>query len=659
VSAAVTAVRTRAVAIPAWVWLAGIVVASATVRIALAHRLVAPWIMVDELVYSELAKSFAAHGSFLVRGVPSHGYGFVYPVLIAPAWRLFESVPDAYAAAKAINSVVMSLAAVPAYFLARRVLQPASSLVAAALTVMVPSMLYTGTLMTENAFYPLFVTCVLALVLVLERPTAPRQLVLLGLCALAYVTRQQAIALVPAALCAPLLYAPRRLRSFAVLYGVVAGGVLLALVATLARGRSPLSLLGAYRAAVSGSYSVGGVLHFVLYHLAEIDLYLGVLPFAALVALWLAPGRARAFAAATLAVFVFFLLEVAAFASQTSVDKIEERNLFYVAPLALVALFMLPRPRRATLAAGAVAGVLPVFVDFPRFINTAAVADTFALLPWWWVQDHWITIGQVRWAALAVSLAAAAAFVVWPARYLLALPVLVAVYFVLTTLVVENGRHGIHQASLGKLWAGIRDPHANWIDRAVGPHASVAILRDASTTDETVWENEFFNRSVRTVLFHGVGRVPDPLPESRLAGQHVDYALAHDVVGTPVAADPAIGVTLFRVDGPLIVPTRVTGVYPDSWSGRHVTYVRRPCTGGTLNVTLGSDATLFPRPQVVVTGDRRIVVPPTGTTTASLPLRPTGRGVCTVAFAVPHTKVPGHGDERALGVHFLSFDYER
>ena len=53
----------------------------------------------------------------------------------------------------------MSLAAVPAYFLARRVLAAGLSLVAALLAVAVPSMLYTGTMMTENAFYPLFLAC--------------------------------------------------------------------------------------------------------------------------------------------------------------------------------------------------------------------------------------------------------------------------------------------------------------------------------------------------------------------------------------------------------------------------------------------------------------------------------------------------------------------
>ena len=118
----VTAVRSRALAIPAWVWLTGIVVVSIAVRVALGRRMVAPWIMIDEVVYSELAKNVAAHGEFLVRGVPSHGYGFVYPVLIAPAWALFTSIPSAYAAAKAINAVAMSLAAIPAYFLARRIL---------------------------------------------------------------------------------------------------------------------------------------------------------------------------------------------------------------------------------------------------------------------------------------------------------------------------------------------------------------------------------------------------------------------------------------------------------------------------------------------------------------------------------------------------------
>src|SRR5207302_10686078 len=125
--------------LPAGFWLASLVVASVIVRWGFGRRMVAPWIMVDELVYSELAKSFAATGHFLVRDHPSGSYGFVYPILISPAYRLYASVPQAYAAAKTINSVLMSLTAVPAYFLARRVVAPALALFAALPAAATPS----------------------------------------------------------------------------------------------------------------------------------------------------------------------------------------------------------------------------------------------------------------------------------------------------------------------------------------------------------------------------------------------------------------------------------------------------------------------------------------------------------------------------------------
>ena len=269
-------------AVSPWAWLTAIVVCSALLRIVLARRMVAPWIMVDELIYSELAKSFAHQGQFLVRDVASTGYGFVYPVLIAPAFRLFSSVPQAYTAAKAIDSVLMSLAAVPAYLLARRVVRPSLALVAAALTVAVPSLVYTGTLMTENVFYPLFLTCALVLVLVLERPTPRRVVGLLALSLVAFLTRAQAVALVPAILTAPLFLPRSRWREFRLLYGLILGAGALVLVYEVARGRSPLDALGAYRSATSSAYSIGTVFRWFVYHVGELDFYVGVVPFAAL-----------------------------------------------------------------------------------------------------------------------------------------------------------------------------------------------------------------------------------------------------------------------------------------------------------------------------------------------------------------------------------------
>jgi asparagine N-glycosylation enzyme membrane subunit Stt3 len=104
--------------------------------------------------------------------VPTNAYGFVYPLLIAPAYWLFDSLPQAYEAVKAINALVVSLAAIPAYFLARRVLPTGLSLLAALLAVALPSLAYAGQVMTENVFYPLFLCVTLVFVLTLERPTS-------------------------------------------------------------------------------------------------------------------------------------------------------------------------------------------------------------------------------------------------------------------------------------------------------------------------------------------------------------------------------------------------------------------------------------------------------------------------------------------------------
>ena len=148
------------------------IVLSFDVRYVLALRIEAPWIMVDELIYSELARGLAGGDGWSIRGVPTNAYGFVYPLVLAPAYTLFDSLPQAYVAVKAINAAVVSLAALPAYFLARRVLPVGLSLLAALLAVALPSLLYAGQVMTENVFYPLFLCVVPMLVLTLELPTA-------------------------------------------------------------------------------------------------------------------------------------------------------------------------------------------------------------------------------------------------------------------------------------------------------------------------------------------------------------------------------------------------------------------------------------------------------------------------------------------------------
>jgi hypothetical protein len=325
--------------------------------------------------------------------------------------------------------------------------------------------------------------------------------------------------------------------------------------------------------------------------------------------------------------------------------------------------------------------VLPFFLPFARFIGPPVVSDTFALLPWWWIQDQGIHLNNLRWAAVGMSVPAAALFVYLPRRFSLALAALVGAFFVASSAVVENGRHGIVVDSVGSLWAGIKVPHRNWIDRAVGRNAQVDYLWSGTASIYSVWENEIFNRSFRRVLsLEGPGE--DTLAETPVrrvssgevvAGNNVldaQYVLADgstDVKGKTVASDLKAGLRLYRVDGPIVILTHVVGIYfQDSWSGRSVTYTRVDCTGGHLNVKLWSDPAIYRTDQSVVGREAGVVVgstviAPTATVHLLVPLRSVG-GRCTVNFEtgrtiVPSSVEPGSPDHRPLGAHF-SFLYE-
>lgn len=688
--------------VPPGVWLAAMVVVSAALRILIGRRQPAPWIMVDELVYSELAKSFAATGHFLVRDAAIGAYPPLYPLLISPVYRIFESIPDAYAAAKAINAVVMSLAAVPAYAIARRVLRPGPALAAALLTIAVPSMAYTGSLMTESLFYPVFLLAALALVRCLEQPTARRQIVLLAAIGAACLTRTQAVALLPAALTAPVLvglFDGRRLRALApyrVLGGVLAGGGALVAAAQVARGKSLLDLLGAYRSTGEESYGPVEVLTWLLRHVAELDLYLAVAPFASLLLLLAVARRLdaplQALVAATAAVSFWLLVLVSMFASLPSVLRIEERYTFYLAPLYLVAMLAwidrgLPRPRTPALAAAIVAAALPLAIPYRELIGVTALSDTLELIPLWRLHDPGmpLTLSQVPLFVGICSTLAAALWLGVPRRFAETLPMLVAVAFLGVGVTVNDDVHGFRHASLGALFVGIGNPDRDWVDRAVGRNADVTAVWTGNSDRYTIWLNEFFSRSVGRVVYTG-DPMPGPLAQTPirvdpLSGAardqdgravRVSYVLVDGSFipeGTPVARDERWGMTVYRVDGALVSTTDVAGLYPnDTWSGPKVTYTRRRCHGGRLTVSVSSDPGLFKAAQrVTAVVDGRVVlrraVVPGVTRDIVVPLRPRS-GTCVVRFRVDPTAVPlrvtngKNPDPRVLGLHFTSFRLE-
>lgn len=678
-----------------WLWVAVLVAAAAAARWALVRGMPAPWIFVDELVYSEMAKGLAEHGARTLRDVPvGNEFGLVYPLLLAPAYALYDAVPDAYAAMKVANALVASLAAVPTYLLARRLVRPSGALLAAALAVATPALLYAGTIMTENAFYPAFALASLALVRALERPTWLRAGLLLAALGLAFLVRTQAVALVPAALLAPLVLVaaerrgPRALVVYGRLYALVGGATLATILLYVARGLSPRGALGGYGVVAHG-YDAGEVARWALYHLAELDLAVGVAPLAALLLLAATlPSlrrELRIFTAAAVSIVACLLLQVAAFASLPHVLRVEERNLFHVMPLLFVALVAwlgagAPRPPLRTAAVALAVALLPLALPFERLFGIQAVSDSFGLLPWWDLYDSGVSYRGVAAVAALTAGAVAAVLAVGPSRVVRLLPLAVLAYLLASHDAV---RQRVQAASAGALFQGIGRSQPDWIDRAVGRDAEVAVLWSGAPGIDyrVVFENEFFNRSVGRVYDLGVPE-PGGLPKETVtpdlngvlrtasgAVVKAPYVLTDRTVslaGRPIAVDRRPGAVLLDTGGTALrLSHSVVGVYPDGWSGAAVTYSRFNCRGGRLTVTVQSDGGLFRQPQTVraVTagGMRALRVAPGQTGRLTVRLRP-GDRACAVTFLVSPTAVParvqpGAVDERELGMHFLDFRY--
>jgi hypothetical protein len=694
----------RAEALPAGLFVGAIVIASAALRFPFARNKPAPWIWTDSLVYSELAKSFAASGHFALRDVPGRaGFGIVYPILLAPSYALFSDVPQAFTAMKATNCLVMSLAAIPTYLLARGLVGRWLALTAAMLSVAFCDLAYTGTIMTENAFYPVFAFWCWATVRAFQSPTVRRQLLVLLLLGLAYFTRPQAIVLVPALVTTLVLVVgldawPRRGRSISralveatrpyltFLIALTLAAVAFVVVEVGIRGKGWSDLLGPYSFAASVHYSPGAVGRWFLYHVGELDFAFFLLPFAGLLLVVFAGLRPRAarelrvFAAVALSASFWLILGVAAFASTVYAERLLERSAFYVAPLCMVALVacvgrgLLWSERKAAAVAAVTAVGLVGVLQYPTLLGPNEANDTFGLFTLNSVLERgWVGKPQLQAAVMVAATVAGLVFLATPRRFGAMLPLLA-----LLALALANGpvERRIQIASEQSRDGAVR-VRRDWIDRAVGAKADVATLWTGRETFVTLWNNEFFNRSVGTV-YH-FGPPPDGLPETPVTldpktGEvlasgspvHPKYILVDpsvDILGRQIVRDPIIGMAVYRVAPPLRFRTETEGLYPDFWSGPTAVWTGYQCRGGRLVATIFSDLDLHPRPLTIVARSGSNVVrfryKAGRVARLATPLE-SKAGVCRVTFSVP-TAVPqqviGNADTRALGVRFFGLAY--
>lgn len=578
--------------------------AVAAFRFWLTTANVSPWIMVDELIFSEQARSIGQHGNLDVRGQGFGVFSLLYPVLIAPAW-LISSGKDAYEIAKATNTALVTLAAVPLYVWARRLLPVAESVLVCALALLIPPLLLAGNLMSDDAFLPAFLFAAFSIALALERPTYGRQALALGAVALACTVRLQGLVLLlvfPTAVLLHALLEPaaqvwrgvpaalgRAVRSFlpTLLVFVLAGLAYAAVV--LGVGARWSSALGGYQVTTEVGYSAANAARWVGYQFGELELASGFLAIPALVALlvWAVRRRSetspaeRAFLAVTASALFWLVIQTGVFASRFA-DRVEERLMFYVTPLLLLALVLwlwrLPAQTRSVKAAAfAAPAALLLALPLGRLITPAIFSDTFALIPFAALRGS-LSLGEVR-AIIVGAVAVAGALFIFGHRALVQLVVPIALAGFLAVSSVSAARD-MRRASRAELATGQSGNQIAWIDRAVGARTKVGFLLTPQVDPRALWQLEFWNRALGPVYILGPSEAGG-LPHTSVKIN----PLTGDVHGSGTRPSPAYLVTprtytavgqvaarqgywvLYRAEGPLRLRSRVEGAAPDGWIG--------------------------------------------------------------------------------------------
>ena len=509
-------------------------------------------VMTDELLYVKVAQSFGENLSLRpeFRDVAVSNYSVLYPLLLAPLIGLLDFA-TAFRLAHVLGAFLLASTAVPTYLVARYATRSRAAGLAAAVPVaLAPSLLYSLNLMTEALAAPLVMWTVWAYVRSVDEASLGRDVAAIAITVALVLTRTQFIfmpVLLPVAIViheVGMRLAGRSPRAWAVqtaqglkasvvshplfVAPTVIGALLLMLITSTG------TLVGDYSVVVTTDLVPPGFREALFSHVTLIAFGVGAVPLVLTLAfvadaLW-RPDDRRLHA---LAVCLLLVLPAMA-AVATSFDLrfssvLQERYLFYAAPLLLVgaACFVASARRPLPTAAGA-AIVAAVLIAGSKGLLPVGDTSVFASP----ARQGWVPVdGYVYRVGGMVGLRD-----IDPVYVLAAATVLAGLAI---AWLVRSGRRSLTLAGVGiglSLWCGLLTSYAGpkvlsehealamvglsgnlpldqraWIDRAVGQRADVGIAptpiagRDGKptpkggVTDPSVWwEAEFRNHAVRS-----------------------------------------------------------------------------------------------------------------------------------------------------------------
>ena len=592
-----------------------LVAVSTAFRALAAENVPGPWIAPDEMVYTLLGRGLWHHGSLTILGGPTPYYSFLFPAFVGLPMSI-GGIEFGYGLLKVLQAFVMSLAAVPVYLWGKSLMPRRYALLAAALTLAVPGLAYSGLVMTEVLFYPLLSVAAWAMANALLRPTPRNQALLVVALVAATATRLQAIVLLPVFIAALALYAVlgRSLDPARRLWPSVAGLAAVAVAWIGWHAAAGRAILGGYAGVGHRSHGFGHAAKFILYHAASVELLTGVFPICALLVLLVEAIRhrepsaeTRSYLAVATSLLVCLVIEVGVFASE-HVGRLAERDLLAVAPVVFIgfALWLArggPRPYFvSSVIALAVAGPL-LALPLKTIVVNAAPPDALTLIPFLRLlhATSLHTLDTVFFLGVGVVVVV---FVLLPRRALLILPVLLLAAGIGVS--AEASGYVAQQARVQK--AEFASPEPRWVNRAAT--GSVAYVYAGERDWNGAWQTLFWNSRVDRVYDFGGSSVPGPVPqrplvlgrngtlslgdESRSPVHYAVISRTFELDGSPIAQTQGVevgqaGLQLWRYTPPLRVIYRTAGLLPngDIYGAGDGTITAYSCShGGTFIVTL-------------------------------------------------------------------------
>jgi hypothetical protein len=587
--------------------LGAIVAASFAVRLLTGWLRATPNYFSDEYLYAELGRSLLESGRPAVRGVALSFPALLQPLVTAPAW-LAGDVEDSYRLIQALGALAMSLAAVPAYLLARRLgVGRALGLGAAAFAVAIPDLLFASWMTAEPFAYPLLLAAVLTGTTALAEPTRRHAVLFLLFAGLATFARVQFVVLPLCFGAAVLIVGVRErsvrstLREQRLILGAFGAAVLVPAAVGFHRvlglyqspldgGTSPLDLLE--RAGLNSlvlAYSSGWIL----------------LP-GALLAFGFALARPRsrnelAFAALSVPLIVALLAEAGLVGA---VEHAQERYVFYALPLAGIAFCLYAsrgwpaRTYHALIAALLLTA--SAVVPLAGFAAAEGKAHSPFLLATFRVQE-WAGSPGTGSLVLAASAAALLATAVALSR----VPEIgTAVAMTVAVVVAGLGSAGavaFDNRNAAAVRVAFLPDDPSWVDRQ--GVEDVVLVRGAHGVKTEALEQLFWNRSVdRVALLPGAEELDHVHSPSLRVGGDGTLLLDGRPVRNPLLIDGFAG-TLRLADADLLgsspsfmlwqphgaarLSLYLAGRYSDGWlagAGRLYLWPRR--TGGVVATRL-------------------------------------------------------------------------